>query len=805
MRWILALTVGLWLVASAPVARAQVVINELRIDQPGADIDEYVELAGPPGQPLDGLAYIVIGDGAPAAGSGVIEAVVRLDGFLLSDAGRFLIAEGSFTLGSPDLTVTLNFENDDNVTHLLVSGFTGANGQDLDLDDDGVLDIVPWNDVVDGIALIKEENPPTTTEFAYILDERVGPDGANVPGHVQRCPDPAGPPVIAAFDPAAGEDTPGQVNRCAPVVAPVALTIPAIQGAGHLSPFEAQLVTTRGVVTAVDTNGFFLQDPDGDGDVLTSDAILVFTGSRPTVRAGDYIEITASVAEFIPGGASTRNLSTTELVSPVSVDVLGTAPLPPAVVLGTGGRLPPTEIIDDDAFGAFDPASDGIDFFESLEGMRVLVQNALAVSPTNGFGEIFTVVDGGAGATSLSRRGTLNISPRDFNPERVQIQIDAGILDIPTPLVDVGARLGDITGVVGYNFGSFEVLVTEPIGAVVRSTLAPERTVLRSLGSRLRIATFNVLNLDPNDADGDTDVADGRFDAIARIIAQNLRAPEIIGLQEIQDNDGSARSDVTAADRTLQMLTDAIVVAGGPRYRFVDNPFIGNGASGGQPGGNIRVAYLYDPKRVRLIESSVATITDPVAQQNDPSSPFFATRLPLVATFRRGVSTLTVVNVHLSSKGGSAPLFGSLQPSTQLQELPAVNGSVDARRNEALAVADFVADALDADPGTNLVVLGDFNEFEFVSPLAILGESLMNLTWTLPEDERYTFIFDGNSQSLDHILVTPRIGDDARVDIVHVNTEFADTDARASDHDPIVARIKLRPSLRSLLSRLGHR
>jgi uncharacterized protein len=803
MRYILGVLVLAWLAASPPAAQGQVVINELRIDQPGTDNDEYFELAGVPGAPLDGLTYIVIGDGT--GGSGVIEAVVSLAGQSFPETGLFLAAEATLTLGIADLVANLNFENSDNVTHLLVAGFTGANGQDLDTNDDGILDIVPWTAVVDGIALIEEENPPTGTELAYVLDERVGPEGANVPGHVQRCPDPDGDAMIAAFDPADGEDTPGLPNLCAPVVDPMAATIPQIQGAGHISPFVGQLVTTRGVVTAVDSNGFYLQDPDGDGSPDTSDALLVFTASRPTVSVGDQIEITASVVEFIPGGAATNNLSTTELLSPVATTVLGRAPLPPAVVLGAGGRIPPSEIIDDDAFGVFDPASDGIDFFESLEGMRVAVQDALTISPTNGFGEIFTVVDGGASATSLSQRGTINISPRDFNPERVQVQVDTGILNIPTPIVDVGARLGDVIGVVGYNFGNFEVLITEPLGPVTPGALEPARTALRSLGSRVRIATFNVLNLDPNDGDGDTDVADGRFDAIGRIIAQSLGAPEIIGLQEVQDNDGGVTSDVTAAGVTLQMIVDAVVAAGGPRYRFIDNTFIGNGTSGGQPGGNIRVAYLYDASRVSLVSGSVRTITDPVAQRSDPLSPFFATRLPLVAEFRDGLATITVVNVHLSSKGGSAPLFGQIQPSTQLQEIPTVNGSVDARRSQALAVAGFVADVLDADPDANVAALGDFNEFEFISPLAVLGENLMNLTWDLPEDERYTFIFDGNSQSLDHVLVSRRLAADSRVDIVHVNTELADTDTRASDHDPIVARVRLRPSLRSILSLLGRR
>ncbi|MEI6801385.1 MAG: hypothetical protein WCO04_19540, partial [Pseudomonadota bacterium] len=68
------------------------------------------------------------------------------------------------------------------------------------------------------------------------------------------------------------------------------------------------------------------------------------------------------------------------------------------------------------------------------------------------------------------------------------------------------------------------------------------------------------------------------------------------------------------------------------------------------------------------------------------------------------------------------------------------------------------------------------------------------LTNSLPENDRYTFNFDGNSQSLDHILVSNNLSGSAKVDIVNINTEFVDNAQRASDHDPIVATIKLVPT-----------
>jgi predicted extracellular nuclease len=101
----------------------------------------------------------------------------------------------------------------------------------------------------------------------------------------------------------------------------------------------------------------------------------------------------------------------------------------------------------------------------------------------------------------------------------------------------------------------------------------------------------------------------------------------------------------------------------------------------------------------------------------------------------------------------------------------------------------LVGGILDRRPRARIVVLGDFNEFEFVSPLEILEQNLYNLTKKLPGDERYTFIFEGNSQSFDHILVSPRLQRQAAIDIVHVNAEFASIPSRASDHDPVVTRL----------------
>ena len=559
-----------------------------------------------------------------------------------------------------------------------------------------------------------------------------------------------------------------------------------IQGAAQTSPLNGNQVTTTGIVTAVDSNGFYLQDPAGDGNSATSDGIFVFTSSAPGVSVGDELEVAGTVSEFTPGGTNTGNLSITQISSPDITTLSTENALPDAVIIGNSGRVPPTESIDD-APDSYNPDADGIDFFESVEGMLVTAQDIVAISGTTRFGEIFTVVNGGAGATGISDRGTLNISPDDFNPEKVQIDADSDILPgFDFPEVNTGASLGDVTGVISYSFGNFEIYPTQPFN-VTEASLSPEVTSIQSGDDELTVASYNVLNLDPNDSDGDTDVADGRYDAIANDIVNSLNTPDIIGLQEVQDNSGSADDGTVAADANLEQLVDAIAEAGGPQYEFIDNTFIENNASGGQPGGNIRTAFLYDPNRVDLVEGSVEAIGN-----QESGSPFNGARLPLVADFEFNGQEITVVNNHFSSKGGSSPIFGVDQPFEELQENPDVNGSLDERQAQAQAVDDYVDGILAENSAANVVALGDLNEFEFISPVdEILGSSLNNLVDTLPEDERYSFIFQGNSQELDHILVSDSLQEGAEFDIVHVNSEFAETEQRASDHDPLVARFQL--------------
>ncbi|MGA7934700.1 MAG: esterase-like activity of phytase family protein, partial [Kovacikia sp.] len=557
---------------------------------------------------------------------------------------------------------------------------------------------------------------------------------------------------------------------------PPSARIHDIQGAAHRSPLEGQNVTNvPGIVTAVASNGFYLQDPNPDTDIRTSEGIFVFTSSRPTVAVGDYVQVSGRVTEFRPGGSS-NNLTTTEITSPTINKLSSGNALPAAIVLGNGGRPIPPSVIENDASnvetsGIFDPAQDGIDFYESLEGMRVQINNPVATSPTNSFGEVWVLADNGANATSKTARGGSLITPTDFNPER--IQIDDNLFSGGMPQVSVGAQLGPIVGVVDYNFNNYEVLPTTTPTVVAPSPLTKEITPLVGDANQLTVATFNVENLDPGDGAS-------KFNALASAIVTNLKSPDIISLEEVQDNNGPTNNGVVDASLTYQTLINAIAAAGGPTYQYRQIDPVNN-QDGGEPGGNIRVGFLFNPNRVSFVESSLQRLTDPNPAEADsfPGDDFANSRKPLVGTFTFNGQQVTVIGNHFNSKGGDQPLFGPNQPPTLSSE--------NQRNQQATIVKDYVQNILSTNPNANVIVAGDLNDFEFSNPLTILeGAGLKTLIETLPENERYTYNFQGNAQTLDHILTSNHLFNQLNgFDVVHINSEFAD---QVSDHDPSVAR-----------------
>ena len=627
------------------------------------------------------------------------------------------------------------------------------------------------------------------------------------------------------------------------VVRGEATRICEIQGAGHLSPLDGnEVFGVEGIVTATSGGGFWMTDPGCDSSDATSDGIFVFRGEA---AVGDLVSVDGRVDEFRVG-FDDENLTLTEIVSPTVTVLAGENDLP-TTVIGVD-RLPPTIVIDDDSAisveaddAVFDPVNDGVDFWESLEGMRLEIASAVAVGPTNRFGEIAVISQLQPDAGVRTPRGGLLVRelgpdgdyrPGDFNPERVIL--DDGMER--TPDVNTGdAFTVDPIGVLDYSFGNFKLLLSNEIARVDNGLV---REVTAEAGPRdLTVATFNVENLSP--LDNDAKVAE-----LASQIVNNLRSPDIIGIEEMQDNTGDidegGDDGTVAADQSWQRLIEAIVAAGGPRYdyRQIDPE---NNVDGGVPGGNIRVGFLFDESAgLKFIDrpgGDATKDTDVVPAPNGRDaqltlSPgrvldselagdkaFADTRKSLAGEFRfRGESLFVVVN-HFSSKGDDRPLFGRYQPPYRLTEFESGNPEDGWRHAQAQAINDFVDEILAVDADAHVIVLGDINDFDFSETVEILtgerialdalgdfdaeadgsgptrlsGEATVMSTLfdTLPENERYSYVFDGNSQVLDQILVSNSLRErNPTYDVVHVNAEFFD---QASDHDPSVMTVSFHP------------
>jgi predicted extracellular nuclease len=755
------------LVASGPhAASTTVVVNEVDYDQVSTDTAEFLELKNVSSSPISLDSYVVeLVNGN--AGGALIYDTIDLPDVSLPAGDYFVVCANAATVANCDL-------DDAPETNFIQNGDPDAIG----LRNDETL--------VDALSYGGNSGAPYTEGSGAGLDDNA--DGTN---GLSRCPDGTDTDVNNV-DFSYRPSTPGTANDCPPAPTPAAIN--EIQGASHLSPLAGQFVQTTGIVTALrfsGGNGFYLQSTSVDADPETSEAIFVFTSSAPTVSVGDSVQLVATVSEFRPGGSGSTNLTTTQLSSPViSVLSSGNA-LPAAAVIGTGGRVPPGTVIDDDATGSvetsgsFEATTDGIDFYESFEAMRVQVNNAVAVGPTSGFGEIPVVADNGANAGARTNRGGVIISASDFNPER--IHLDDTIAAVP--LVNVGDGFSTpVVGVLDYSFGNFKLNVTSALTRVAGS-LAQEVTVLPR-DQEIAVATYNVENLDPSDT---------TFARHASYIVDHLRSPDLIAIEEIQDNDGATNSGVTDATTTWNALIAAIVAEGGPTYQFRQiNPV--DDQDGGEPGGNIRVGFLFRTDReLEFIDRPGGTSTSNTTVVDHPSGPrlsaspgriqpanaaFNASRKPLVGEFRMQGKKVFVIANHFNSKGGDHPLFGRFQPPVRSTEVQ--------RHQQAQIVNDFVDDLLEADANANVIVLGDINDFEFSETVEILeGGVLTSLMDTLPEPERYSYDFEGNSQVLDQILVGDNLLDGFPVeyDVVHVNSEFAD---QASDHDPQVARIDFR-------------
>ncbi|KAI1341837.1 DNase I-like protein [Xylariaceae sp. FL0016] len=580
-----------------------------------------------------------------------------------------------------------------------------------------------------------------------------------------------------------------------------AVSIPEINGNRFLSPYAGQdVANVTGVVSAKGGGGVFLAAllcdaaaADANANATGSNGLFVYSAAlaaNDSIATGDVLVLSGTVSEY---RSSEDYLPLTELTDVALTDVLGHGEAVTAVVLGEGGRSPPTEqysaLDEGDVFGVpnnrslitvenptLRPESYGLDFWESLVGTLVTVTSPRAVGKPNRYGDTWVV---GTWATS------------DGNPEAILIGSPLDGSDNPSD-GQVGDQLEDITGIVYQAYGFYRILPTTALTVSSSLTATPDPTTLTSNGTceGITVGGYNI----ENTYAGDT----AHIAAVAAHIVDYMRTPDLLAVQEIQDNDGETDDGVVDASETLSALASAVAELSGVAYSYVTiDPL--DDTNGGAPGANIRNAYLYRGEVLRLVNGTAggagdaqAVLEGPALKYNpglvDPTNAAFeASRKPLVAAWElvdgSSDKTLFTVNAHFGSKGGSSSLHGDARPP--------VNGGVDDRMAQMNVTAEFIATLLAADASAYVLAIGDFNEYGFVAPVtsfaSISGlQDLDDVVGTAVE-ERYSYVYDMNSQELDHVFVSAALAEDAQFEHVHANS-WVSYDAQISDHDPSVAK-----------------
>lgn len=596
----------------------------------------------------------------------------------------------------------------------------------------------------------------------------------------------------------------------AEVAGPSELTICRIQGDGFSSPFEGQIVITRGIVNAdleaSDRNGFFIQLPGCDGDPATSDGLFVYDRGRDLISVGDEVMVRGQVKEFF---------GLTEIV------------LDDVEILSSGNPLPTPIELDPPA----NPAASQR-YFEAREGMLVRVVSARVVGPTNRFGEfavvtadaidgrhvfedgpvgeIFLVDDAGIGPFDL-KVGDEMIGlegPLDYSFGNYKLQLITGPTVAKSP--DIGkvgdldedgdvdlddrrvleGRLGedargsndpaDLNGdlqITDADLEAWDVLFAE-------LTLAPEE---------YSVATFNAENLFDDIVDpGKTQTRDAsslvsqaelelKLEKLAEAIHDDLREPTILGLQEVEKIE---LLEALASRPEIETDYGAILIQG-PDDR------------------GINVGLMYNRDRVTILESEqlqgCTTLSPETGGPGVPcdtdgdgtsdgnllfSRPPLLVRLVVSQAGDAGSGDVVwVIVAHFKSKRGGAELT---EPR---------------RVEQAKFLAGVVNELLADTPDAQVIILGDLNDSFGSPPINTLTSDapLGNLWVEAPPAQRYSFIFNGLAEVLDYVLITPALVDDfQRIEPVHINADFpdswsevAETGRRSSDHDPVLVRLRI--------------
>lgn len=575
-------------------------------------------------------------------------------------------------------------------------------------------------------------------------------------------------------------------------------TISVVQGKDHRTTLpSATEVAVEGVVTGEFGKGFFIQSTQPDGDADTSEGLFVFPGNSPTFalpKVGDLVRVTGQPDEFQPFkeppftrtrkvavcgttqineiASEDRNsyLPITQLRSVTSVEIKGTASLPNAIDFnppGANGSI----AFADKPNSPFNPTDHPRDYFESLEGMRVVISDAIVVSRKEPGWDNFWVMP--AGSFDLPERSAYGLPlgiPGHIFPEIVSVH---KAKDQKPFAPAVGAHLGDLTGIMTYENGGYMVV----LDAVLDPDKLPVPDAVEvpapMFGDGIRLATYNAENMSLA-----SDGAAEKFRAIAAQIVNDLKSPDLLGIQEVQDDDGQGATSTTTARRTLEALRDAISVAGGPKYKIIAlDPVLPN-TDGGAAGGNIRTVFLVrDESGIEL--SAPTRLFDTEDRCDENANPYAGARKPLLVEAKVNGKPFAFVNLHLSSKLGDQGLYSNAEDPK-----PA---SIEGRKKQAIWLVEELERRYSGTVRT-IVLMGDFNDHADSEALEPLRDSKLGFQFRRDHrGETFTasYAFNGLREAIDHFVVG---GKQVQTRASYMNLN-ADAQDQVSDHNPVVLEL----------------
>ena len=750
---------------AAPAPDVSIVINEVDADQTSTDNAEFVELfdGGSGSSDLSGLVLVFF-NGSDDASYEAFD----LDGQTTNSEGYFVICGDADNVANCDLEVSP-------ATNLVQNGADAVAlyvGDAIDFPEDTPISLL---NLVD--ALVYDTNDGDDEGLLVLLNEgepQVNEDGNGAKDTESNARFPNGEggqrntSTYTQLTP-----TPGTENGA--VVDGGVREIFEIQSAGFSSPFENTVVTTENnVVTALRSDGFFMQTPEGrsDNDPETSDGIFVFTGNDPGVSVGDLVTVTGQVIEFF---------GFTEF----SED-------PTVTVVGSGEPVPAAIVFDENNPSPNQPQSETA--LERYEGMLVTVSNGYVVGPSQRFGsdpeaEAFVVATGAQTfrEAGIAFPGIDGLPVWDGNPEIFELDPDK--MGLPNALLPIGSTF-EAAGVLGFEFGDYELWPFEL--TVGESTLPqPVRSADISEGT---IASLNLFRLFDDVKDGseetvDLDAYETRLSKFSRYIRDVLGAPDILAVQEAEK---------------LGVLEDLAAQLNADDASLFYNAFLFEG----NDVGGIDVGFLVNPEAVR-----VNAITQLAADEEltfDGSLLHDRPPLLLEADFLLyGLPAypIEVLAVHNRSLNG----IDDENSGPRVRQK---------RLEQAQSIAQIIQDRQTENPAVKLAVVGDFNAFEFtdgyvdavgqisgvfnpdenlLSGPDLVDPNLINQVLSIPSEERYSFVFRGSAQVLDHALTTSSLDADVtgyaygrgNAGAPLVLLDDASTPLRASDHDGLVLFVAL--------------